>query len=177
MPKVTKNAAPAAKTAAKPAAKAATDVGKGNVPTKPAQKGPKKPAPKPKKVEAAAAVVEHDEAEGGEQEVPPTGSMGRHDVAKALRDKVLATGAALPEKLADVVVKGFEEVVSEAVAKGQEVVLPGFGKFAVSFRPARTGRNPRTGEAADIPASFKVAFKPGKSLKDAANSREAVAAE
>jgi DNA-binding protein HU-beta len=127
----------------------------------------KAPAKAPAKKKAAApAAVE-------EVEVQATGSLGRHEVAAAIRAKVAETGAALPEKLAEAAVKGFEQVVEEAVAKGQEINLPGFGKFAVTLRPARQGRNPRSGETVEIPAGFKVGFKPGKALKDAANSREA----
>jgi DNA-binding protein HU-beta len=147
-------------------------------PAKPAP-AVKKPAPKvvptkkaPAVKKAAAAKVAPTTAET-EVEVEATGTLGRHDVALALREKVAASGAALPEKLAETVVKGFEEVVEEAVAHGKEINLPGFGKFAVTLRPARVGRNPQTGESVQIAASYKVAFKAGKVLKDAANSREA----
>jgi DNA-binding protein HU-beta len=44
--------------------------------------------------------------------------------------------------------------------------VSGFGTFAVSERKARTGRNPKTGEAIEIPASKSAKFKAGKSLKD-----------
>ena len=47
--------------------------------------------------------------------------------------------------------------------------LVGFGTFATATRKAATGRNPRTGEEINIPASTSVRFKPGKALKDAVN--------
>ena len=49
------------------------------------------------------------------------------------------------------------------------MTLVGFGTFAVTDRAARTGRNPRTGEAITIPASKNPKFKAGKALKDALN--------
>lgn len=57
--------------------------------------------------------------------------------------------------------------VTEALKKGDEVRLVGFGTFAVSERAARTGKNPRTGEPLEIAASKQPKFKPGKALKDA----------
>jgi DNA-binding protein HU-beta len=56
-----------------------------------------------------------------------------------------------------------------ALKKGDEVRLVGFGTFAVSERAASEGRNPRTGEPIQIPASRQPKFKPGKTLKDALN--------
>jgi DNA-binding protein HU-beta len=59
----------------------------------------------------------------------------------------------------------FEDIV-QALRTGDKVNISGFGTFAVSERKARTGRNPKTGEAIDIPASKSAKFKAGKSLKD-----------
>ncbi|KQO12178.1 HU family DNA-binding protein [Sphingomonas sp. Leaf242] len=56
--------------------------------------------------------------------------------------------------------------IAGAAAKGEEVSIPGFGKFAVKDRPERQGRNPATGDAITIAASKKVAFTPAKGLKD-----------
>jgi DNA-binding protein HU-beta len=53
-----------------------------------------------------------------------------------------------------------------AAVKGEEVSIPGFGKFTVKDRPEREGRNPGTGEAITIAASKKVAFTAAKGLKD-----------
>ncbi|WP_417449033.1 HU family DNA-binding protein [Kordiimonas sp.] len=60
--------------------------------------------------------------------------------------------------------------ISGALASGGEVRLVGFGTFAVASRAATKGRNPRTGEEIDIPASKQPKFKAGKGLKDAVNS-------
>jgi len=59
--------------------------------------------------------------------------------------------------------------ISGALANGSAVSLVGFGTFSVKSRAARTGRNPRTGESIQIPASNVPGFKAGKALKDAVN--------
>ncbi len=59
--------------------------------------------------------------------------------------------------------------ITSALSAGDEVRLVGFGTFAVAERAASKGRNPRTGEVIDIPASKQPKFKAGKGLKDAVN--------
>ena len=59
--------------------------------------------------------------------------------------------------------------IAEAAGKGEEVALPGFGKFKVASRAAREGRNPATGATIKIAASKKLTFTPAKALKDALN--------
>ncbi|AFK63056.1 MAG: HU family DNA-binding protein [Advenella sp.] len=59
--------------------------------------------------------------------------------------------------------------VKQQLKKGGTVTLVGFGTFAVSTRAARTGRNPRTGEAIKIKKAKVPKFRPGKALKDAVN--------
>ncbi len=61
------------------------------------------------------------------------------------------------------------EAITGALKSGDQVSLVGFGTFSVKERGARTGRNPRTGETINIPASKTPAFKAGKALKDAVN--------
>lgn len=58
------------------------------------------------------------------------------------------------------------EQIAGAAAKGEDVSIAGFGKFAVKDRPERQGRNPSTGEAMTIAASKKMSFTPAKGLKD-----------
>jgi DNA-binding protein HU-beta len=67
--------------------------------------------------------------------------------------------------IVDSVLKG----ITDSVVAGDEVSLPGFGKFKVQSRAAREGRNPATGATIKIAASKKVAFQPAKALKDALN--------
>ncbi len=57
--------------------------------------------------------------------------------------------------------------IVEAAKKGEEVSLPGFGKFKVKDSPARQGRNPSSGETIEIAASRKLGFSPAKQVKDA----------
>ena len=66
-------------------------------------------------------------------------------------------------------VDGVIAAVTEALQSGEQVTVVGFGTFLVRKREARTGRNPRTGEAIKIAASNVPAFKAGKALKDAVN--------
>jgi DNA-binding protein HU-beta len=61
------------------------------------------------------------------------------------------------------------ESVTDALKAGEKVALIGFGTFRVSLGVARTGKNPRTGEAIAIPASKAAKFKAGQKLKDAVN--------
>jgi DNA-binding protein HU-beta len=69
-------------------------------------------------------------------------------------------------KVVDEVVRGFTDVVSATVAKGDPVVLSGFAKFAKVQTKARMGRNPATGEAIRIKASKKARITPLKGFKD-----------
>jgi DNA-binding protein HU-beta len=59
--------------------------------------------------------------------------------------------------------------IADAAANGEEISLPGFGKFKVKDNPAREGRNPSTGATIQIAASRKLGFSPAKALKDKLN--------
>ena len=61
--------------------------------------------------------------------------------------------------------------ITTSLKGGEEVRLVGFGTFSVADRAASEGRNPRTGEKIQIPASKQPKFKAGKGLKDAVNGR------
>ena len=62
-----------------------------------------------------------------------------------------------------------EAGIAEALARGEDVSVVGFGRFSRNDWPAREGRNPRTGERIAIGPSAGVSFKAGKALKDALN--------
>ena len=64
----------------------------------------------------------------------------------------------------------FEEII-EAMARGERVELRGFGAFSVKQRDARTGRNPRTGDAVEVEEKFVPFFKTGKLLRDRLNGK------
>lgn len=70
------------------------------------------------------------------------------------------------------IVNAIFESITLALAKGQRVELRGFGAFSVKKRDARTGRNPRTGEAVDVSEKFIPFFKTGKQLRDRLNGDE-----
>ena len=78
----------------------------------------------------------------------------------------VAEQAALSKKDSEAAVNAALEVITAALKDGDKVQLVGFGSFEVKKREARGGRNPRTKEAIDIPASKVPVFKPGKALKD-----------
>ena len=81
----------------------------------------------------------------------------------------LAAKTELTKKDSETALNGLIEVISEALIKGDKVQLIGFGTFEAKSRPARTARNPRTGESVKIAASKAPVFKAGKALKDAVN--------
>ena len=62
------------------------------------------------------------------------------------------------------VVNSILAAITDAAKRGEEVAIAGFGRFSVKERPAREGRNPRTGEALNIPASKALGFKMSKSV-------------
>ena len=90
--------------------------------------------------------------------------MNKTELLAAVAEK-----AEISKKDAEKAVKAFTDAVAEELAKGGKVQLVGFGNFEVSERPAREGRNPRTGETMTIAASKTPKFKPGKALKDEIN--------
>lgn len=65
----------------------------------------------------------------------------------------------------------FDEITT-ALTKGERVELRGFGAFSVKKRPARTGRNPRTGEPVEVAEKHVPFFKTGKELRDRLNERK-----
>ena len=90
--------------------------------------------------------------------------MNKMELVSAIAEK-----AEISKKDADKALKAFTDVVTEEMKKGGKVQLVGFGTFEAAMREARTGRNPRTGENMNIPASRVPKFKAGKALKDMVN--------
>ncbi len=81
----------------------------------------------------------------------------------------ISAGSDLSKADAGRALDAFIQAVKASLVQGEAVTLVGFGTFDVSERPARTGRNPRTGEAIEIAAARVPRFRPGKALKDAIN--------
>ena len=88
--------------------------------------------------------------------------MNKTELIAAVAEK---TG--LTKKDAERVVNATFETVTASLAKGEKVAVAGFGNFEVKAREARVGRNPRTKETIQIPATKLPAFKASKTLKDA----------
>jgi DNA-binding protein HU-beta len=82
-----------------------------------------------------------------------------------LVDKI-ADKASVTKKQADVLLSATIESIMEAVSQGDKVTLVGFGSFEPRERKEREGRNPKTGEAMQIPATKVPAFSAGKQFKE-----------
>lgn len=63
-------------------------------------------------------------------------------------------------------VKVLVDTMTRSLAKGQRIEIRGFGSFSLNHRPARVGRNPKTGERVDVPQKYVPHFKPGKELRE-----------
>ena len=85
-----------------------------------------------------------------------------------LIDSVAATADLTKEK-AGVAVNAMISYIEATLKKGEEVAIPPLGKFKITKRKARDGRNPTTGATIKIPASNVPKFQPSKTLKDAVN--------
>lgn len=88
---------------------------------------------------------------------------------KAEMIDAMSAKSGLTKADADRAFKAFVDVVTETMAKGDQISLVGFGTFLVRERQARSGRNPRTGQTISIDAAKIPSFKAGKALKDAVN--------
>lgn len=88
--------------------------------------------------------------------------MNKSELVSAIAEK-----SGLSKKDCEKALCAVIESIEEALVKGDKVQLVGFGAFEVKERAARTGRNPKTKEAIEIPASKIPMFKAGKALKDA----------
>ncbi|MEA4814764.1 DNA-binding protein HU [bioreactor metagenome] len=88
--------------------------------------------------------------------------MNKSELIRATAEK-----AGMSMKDTESVLSAAEEVVVKALSEAEKVQVVGFGSFELKERAARTGRNPKTKEAIEIPAFRTVAFKAGKALKDA----------
>ena len=88
--------------------------------------------------------------------------MNKSELVKAISEK---SGSTIKDS--EKFVDSFVETVTEAMQKGDDVTLVGFGTFSVAESAERIGRNFKTGKNVTIPASKHVKFKAGKTLKEA----------
>ncbi len=89
--------------------------------------------------------------------------MTRSDLVTLLADQF----GQLTQRDADAAVRAILDAMSSALVRGQRIEIRGFGSFAISHRPPRLGRNPKTGASVHIPERRVPHFKPGKALREA----------
>lgn len=83
-----------------------------------------------------------------------------------LIDMLAAEQPQLAYRDVELAVKGLLEKMSVALALGERIEVRGFGSFSLHYRPARAGRNPKTGETVMVPDKHVPHFKPGKELRE-----------
>jgi integration host factor subunit beta len=71
----------------------------------------------------------------------------------------------------ELAVKTILEYMSASLSTGERIEIRGFGSFSLHFRPARSGRNPKSGEPVSLPAKYVPHFKPGKELRERVNNK------
>lgn len=84
---------------------------------------------------------------------------------------VVAEKTSVTKKQADAVLSAGFQAIMEAVSGGEKVVLVGFGSWEAKERKGREGRNPKTGEKMEIPATVVPAFSAGKQFKEAVSGQ------
>lgn len=95
--------------------------------------------------------------------------MTKADLVEQIAD---AIGPGVTKKDCALVVDGLLNAVKQALEEGESIEIRGFGTFKLRRRKARTARNPRTGEAVDVPARDVPVFKPSRSFRDQVEGRE-----
>ena len=80
-------------------------------------------------------------------------------------DRMVMKQTHLPAKDIELTVKHILSLMSESLASGERIEIRGFGSFSLNYRPARIGRNPKTGDPVALSGKYVPHFKPGKDLK------------
>lgn len=93
---------------------------------------------------------------------------GKADIINSMAEK-----AGISKKEAEAAYNAFVDHLTNACLDESRCAVPGLGVFSVSDRAARTGRNPKTKEPIEIPASRSVRFKAGKDLRTSINTKKA----
>ena len=88
--------------------------------------------------------------------------MTRSDLITALASRF----SHLTAKDAEIAVKEILDAIGTSLTHGGRVEIRGFGSFSVNYRPARKGRNPKSGEAVSVPAKYVPHFKAGKEMRE-----------
>ena len=87
-------------------------------------------------------------------------------MTKADLINLVSEKAAITRVKAETVVNTIFDTMVEALMKDDRIEIRGFGSFSLSYRPARLGRNPKSGERVEVPAKYVPHFKAGKELRD-----------
>lgn len=90
--------------------------------------------------------------------------MNKTELIQKLKDESDLNTKQITEVLDNMI-----DIIEKEIKSGESVRILGFGTFEKTSKPARTGRNPRTGESINIPAVSSVKFKPGKEFKNFIN--------
>jgi len=106
-------------------------------------------------------------AKGAAPAAPAAAATAASVVSLKQLAATLAEGHDLQKKQAETLVNAFVQSLADHLKGGAKIRINGLGILEVKSRPARTGRNPATGEQIQIAASKKIAFRPAKELKDA----------
>ena len=82
---------------------------------------------------------------------------------------IISKEMSIPKQEAEIGVNLFFDTIKDAILKGEEIEVRGFGSFRFRNRPSRSGRNPRTGAPVKVPPKKVLYFKPSKLLKELIN--------
>ena len=91
--------------------------------------------------------------------------MTKSELIEALAQKQ----SQLAYKDVELAVKKMLDHMASTLASGERIEIRGFGSFSLHFRPPRTGRNPKTGDAVTLASKYVPHFKPGKELRERVN--------
>ncbi|MCW8932253.1 MAG: integration host factor subunit beta [Gammaproteobacteria bacterium] len=91
--------------------------------------------------------------------------MTKSELIEALSQKQ----SQLAYKDVELAVKSMLDLMAQTLASGERIEIRGFGSFSLHYRPPRTGRNPKTGDAVTLASKYVPHFKPGKELRERVN--------
>ncbi|MCP3852425.1 MAG: integration host factor subunit beta [Gammaproteobacteria bacterium] len=95
--------------------------------------------------------------------------MTKSELIEALAQKQ----SQLAYKDVELAVKSMLDLMAQTLATGERIEIRGFGSFSLHYRPPRTGRNPKTGDAVTLASKYVPHFKPGKELRERVNKTRA----
>jgi len=79
----------------------------------------------------------------------------------------------LPAEQIEAAVRSILDRMDLSLQNGERIEIRGFGGFSLHYHESRVGRNPKTGEAVELPAKSAIHFKPGKELRERVNAPHA----